>query len=121
MDTPIWALHEIGIDPNTLGLGDSSSCSFFSWDILKMAEGFVFDMWPRYCQEGGAFVSGQLKCTGKIEKELRGGAGRTPERGNSPPAAMPWTKGTAPVRKMTMWFTISASGMLSRNCVSPTC
>lgn len=34
-----------------------------------MAEGLLFDMWPRYCQDGGALGSGQLKCTGKIENK----------------------------------------------------
>lgn len=63
MEIPIWAMCEIGIEPKTdCGcVSMSNSCSFFSWDILNMAEGLMFDMWPRYCQDGGALGSGQLK------------------------------------------------------------
>lgn len=62
-DTPICAKCEILPTPKIPKLLFSNSWFFFKFDILKMADGLELETYPRNCQLGGAFGSGQLKYT----------------------------------------------------------
>ena len=44
IETPIWAICEIGCAPNILVLFVDSSFNFFSCEILNIAEGLLLEM-----------------------------------------------------------------------------
>ena len=69
-----------------------------TWDILKIALGFVFEICPRSCQAG---------------------CGPGHEKYTPPPT--PSGNGVVPRRKTTMWCTLSGSARLKTNWFSVTC
>jgi hypothetical protein len=58
---PICALCTMWLCPNSMFMEFPISSNFFNDEILKIADGFMLEMWPRGCQFGGAIGSGQLK------------------------------------------------------------
>lgn len=64
IEMPICASWQIFCCPNVdILLQSPISWSFFRLDILNIADGLALEIWPKSCQFGGAFGSGQLKYT----------------------------------------------------------
>lgn len=122
IETPIWATWDIFPTPNIPKLLFSNSWFFFNVDILNIADGLAFEMYPRNCQFGGAVGSGQLKYTTRIYFEQKyNEICNIATLKHIPAPPMPLGNGIVPVRNTTIWFMSSASGTVIRNWFSPIC
>lgn len=70
IEIPICATCEIFATPKIPKLLFTNSWFLFNVDILNMADGLQFEIYPKNCQFGGAVGSGQLKYTKEIGFQL---------------------------------------------------